>query len=247
MYRAPPSIVPPGSNSRPGPALRSRGPIASQADGNRLFDPVQIGWLPPATRDDLDPDGADPLAPAADDMGAQGLTLRRWQGVDAVLLHGLLDDRALWAHLPEPFPEPFTIEVAHRMIEAANLLDHHEVRAVIVKNTPAGQVRLDYGHGAEVSPTERPEGELSYWLGRAHWGKGLGRALVAGTVTRAFANAPGLLRLVAKVRPENVASRRILEAAGFVRVSPPAERGFPDWDWFALRRQDWAGAADQSL
>lgn len=251
MYRAPLAIALHGSNHRPTEVLRSRGtvPVARAAapGGPRLFDPVQIGWLDPAMRDDLDPGNADPLAPAADGMNAQNISLRFWQPADAAQLRALLDDPAVWVHLPEAFPAPLCETTARQMIDAANLADHHQVRAVLLAGQPVGQVRLDYGLQATPEPLpEHPEAEISYWLGRARWGKGLGRAMVTGTVARAFTNAPGLLRLVAKVRPENAPSRRILEHAGFKRVAPPARRGFGDWHWFGLRRQHWARAA-QSL
>lgn len=250
MYRAPLAIVPRGSNQRPAPALRSRGPVPFIPRGAaRLFDPVQIGWLDRTLRDDLDPDNADPLAAAADGLTGHSIALRPWYPDDAAVLRALLDDPAVWQHLPDVYPDPLCEKQALQMIVAANLADHHQVRAVMLADKPVGQVRLEYGlnHGSEAPPPhERPEAEISYWLGRAHWGKGLGRALVAGTVDRAFANAPGLLRLVAKVRAENVPSRRILESAGFVRIAPPRGRGFADWHWFGLRRQHWARAA-QSL
>jgi len=248
MYRVQNSIVVRGNNMRPAPALRSRGPVATPARGERLFDPIQIGWLASETLDDLDLDNADPLAPGADSLAARGMTLRPWRLHDAEQLRALLDDPVVWEHLPEPFPKPLCTETALQMIAMSNLLDHHQVRAVIQAGQPIGQIRLNYGPrpdtdtvtGQTSAPSMHPEAEISYWLGRARWGKGLGRALVAGAVARAFANAPGLLRLIAKVRPENAASRRILEAAGFSRITPPAGRGFAAWNWFGLRRQHWA-------
>ncbi|KPQ07210.1 MAG: acetyltransferase [Rhodobacteraceae bacterium HLUCCA12] len=240
MYRHAPTPPKPGRNAPGTPARRSDG-MAGQGrvpDGQGLFDPVQIAWLAPGVVDDLDPANADLLAPGetsyADPLGERGVTLRPWHPADAQAMRGLLDDRALWTHLPEPFPEPMDLDTAQQMIAAANGGDHHVVRAVCADGRPVGQVRLAYGHTAEAVA----EAEISYWLGRDAWGKGLGRALVAAAADRAFANAPGLLRLVAKVRPDNTASRRCLEAAGFAPIAPPEPDQFPDWAWFGLRRQD---------
>jgi len=248
MYRAPLAIAPRGSNLRLAPVLRSHGPAVAAdkgagISGAQVFDPVQIGWLDPDTRDDLDPDNADPLPPVADSLRGQNITLRPWLADDAAQMRALLDDPAVWAHLPEDFPDPLCEDKARQMIDIANLADHHQVRAVVLAGRPVGQIRLDYGlHATPDAPpaSGRPEAEISYWLGRAHWGKGLGRAMVAGTVMRAFANAPGLLRLVAKVRPGNAASSRILQRSGFAPIAPVSGRGFEHWHWFGLRRQHWA-------
>lgn len=249
MYRAPLAIALHGSNQRPAPVLRSGGPLAaSRSNPPRAFDPVQIGWLGGAVRDDLDPDNADPLAPADDSLSALDMALRHWHPRDAAQLRALLDDPAVWAHLPEDFPHALCDRTAGEMIQIANLAGHHQVRAVLLSGQPVGQIRLDYGAQQAATPIpERPEAEISYWLGRARWGKGLGRAMVAGSVMRAFTNAPGLLRLVAKVKPGNTGSRRVLENAGFARIAPPAGRGFGNWNWFGLRRRRWAAARAQSL
>lgn len=249
MYRAPLAIALHGSNQRPAPALRSSGPAASSpSTPPRAFDPVQIGWLGSMVRDDLDPDNADPLAPADDSLRAFDMALRPWHPQDAAQLRALLDDPEVWTHLPEDFPDTLCDRTAGEMIQIANLARHHQVRAVLLSGQPVGQIRLEYDAQQAATPIpERPEAEISYWLGRAGWGKGLGRAMVAGGVTRAFANAPGLLRLVAKVKPGNTGSLRVLENAGFARIAPPAGRGFGAWIWFGLRRRCWALARAQSL
>lgn len=233
MYRVPPSIHPPQVNTPTEPPLRSAGPSGEPIHGFRMYDPVQIGWLDAGTRDDLDPEAADPFAPCADSAAARGLELRHWRQLDIVQFRRLLDDPDVWVHLPEPYPNPLCVEKARDLIAASNMHDHHDVRAVVFAGLPIGQIRLHYAPG----DTARHDAELSYWLGRAHWSKGFATALVSGAVRRIHANAPGLLRLVAKVRPENLASRRVLEKAGFAPIAPPAGRGFADWCWFGLRRQ----------
>jgi [ribosomal protein S5]-alanine N-acetyltransferase len=58
-----------------------------------------------------------------------------------------------------------------------------------------------------------PEVEIGYYLGRRAWGRGLATELAHVFVDRAF-NDLGLTRLVAVVRPENEASKRVLAKAG---------------------------------
>ncbi|MFN3953077.1 MAG: GNAT family N-acetyltransferase [Pararhodobacter sp.] len=209
-------------------------PAGSAADARlRAFDPVQIAWLDAALRDDLDPVLHDPLGalPGPDPLGQHGLALHPWRLADCAAFRALLDDAAVWLHLPEAYPAPLTEALAHDLIVGANTLAHHTVRALWNGAQPVGQVRL------ERAGTPH-EAEISYWLGRAYWGQGLGSALVDGAAARAFGNDPALLRLVAKVHPANHASRRILERAGFVPGTPPDGSAHADWLWLALRRQN---------
>ena len=58
-----------------------------------------------------------------------------------------------------------------------------------------------------------PEVEIGYYLGRRAWGRGLATELAHALVERAFGELE-LPRLVAVVRPENEASKRVLAKAG---------------------------------
>lgn len=207
------------------------------------YDPTAIAWRDSTSRalgarndDILAPvlvsrDGA---AGGADDaLQRAGLVLRPWLPFDLPAYHALLDDPQVWALLPEPYPDPLDLESARLLITTANTLPGNAVRALTRDGQPIGQLRLEWAAGKP-----RHEAELSYWLGRAHWGGGAGSAMVAGAVARAFGNDPGLLRLTARVHPDNPASARALQKAGFSELAaPPAGRGVAGWRWFALRRQ----------
>jgi RimJ/RimL family protein N-acetyltransferase len=169
------------------------------------FDPAQAGWV-------VDPPGGfvDDAAPEAAGLsGRAPLSFRSWTTSDLPVFRALLDDPAVWAHLPEPYPAPLTAALAADLI-ALSALPHHRVCAILWHGTPVGQVRLDdSGSGAA------DEAELSYWLGRAHWGRGIGTRAVRRAVAEAFADRPDLTRLTARVRPANTASARILADCGF--------------------------------
>jgi RimJ/RimL family protein N-acetyltransferase len=211
---------------------RSTGPLPPAADA--AYDPAQIAWIDPGRPDDIDPDGDDPLAPlAADAAIRRGLTLRPWGPGDLDRFRALLDDARVWVHLPEPYPAPLDAAQASALIHLANRLDTHIVRAAVCDGAPVGQVRLDLTAGPGTA-------EISYWLGAAHWGKGLGGTLVAAAARRALSRVPGLVRLTAKVHPDNPASARVLAKAGFQPCAAPG-RAFADWTWLHLRRQ-WLAA-----
>jgi RimJ/RimL family protein N-acetyltransferase len=55
--------------------------------------------------------------------------------------------------------------------------------------------------------------ELGYYLGRPAWGRGLATELARALVAHGF-DELGLERIVAVVRPDNAASRRVLAKAG---------------------------------
>lgn len=61
--------------------------------------------------------------------------------------------------------------------------------------------------------------EVSYWLGRAHWGKGIATAALAALL-REETRRP----LFARVAADNAASLRVLEKCGFVALR--RERAF---------------------
>jgi RimJ/RimL family protein N-acetyltransferase len=208
---------------------RGAGPRPQTEAAATAFDPVQIAWLDPARPDDLDPDSDDPLAPLIEDAAhRRGLVFRPWRAADRAAFRALLDDPRVWAYLPEPYPDPLDDAGAAALIDLANRLDSHVVRAVVRHGQPLGQVRLERGAPGVA--------ELSYWLGAAHWGRGIGSAVVAAAAARAFARLPGLVRLTAKVHPDNPASARLLIKAGFRPCAPP-DGAFADWRWFHLRRQ----------
>jgi RimJ/RimL family protein N-acetyltransferase len=83
-------------------------------------------------------------------------------------------------------------------------------RAIVVDGEVAGTI------GSWGDPGER---EVTYWIGRAHWGKG-----IATCALRAFLMVDPARPLHARVAYDNVASRRVLEKCGFSVIG--TERGF---------------------
>jgi RimJ/RimL family protein N-acetyltransferase len=67
-------------------------------------------------------------------------------------------------------------------------------------------------------PDER---EVTYWIGRSHWGKG-----IATGALYAFLAVDPSRPLHARVAYDNVASRRVLEKCGFRVIA--TERGFAE-------------------
>jgi RimJ/RimL family protein N-acetyltransferase len=85
-------------------------------------------------------------------------------------------------------------------------------KAIVVDGEVAGTI------GSWGPPEER---EITYWIGRAYWGRGIATAAL-----EAFLAVETRRPLHARVAADNVASRRVLEKCGFRVVG--SERGFAE-------------------
>lgn len=85
-------------------------------------------------------------------------------------------------------------------------------RAIVVDGAVVGTI------GSWGGPEER---ELTYWIGRDHWGKG-----VATAALQAFLALDPTRPLHARVAADNVTSRRVLEKCGFRVVG--TDRGYAE-------------------
>lgn len=178
------------------------------------FDPVQIGWVAMQAGETKNRSGwRDPQTPLSWRAGRleNRFHLRKWRDTDAATYRKLLNDPAVWQYMPEAWPGEITEDMARDLLAISTSASHHEVWAVQRGAVSVGQVRLAFGNlGANPQ-----EAEISYWLGRAYWGQGIGKSLIPMTTRRAFEDHPELQRITAIVHPDNTASARILEDAAY--------------------------------
>lgn len=202
------------------------------------FDPAQIGWVVAGCEDDIDLPNRVPTRQARAALERarmqvarqKELTLRAWDMPDAQVYAELLSDPNVWTYLYEEYPGAIDAEMAQTLIDLANARNAHEVRAVLHKGVPVGQVRLEFS----MEPDTRDTAELSYWLGRAHWGQGLGSIFVAAYTRDSFAAHPQITHITARVHRHNPASARVLTKSGYAALG--ADPGMPDWDLFRISR-----------
>jgi RimJ/RimL family protein N-acetyltransferase len=105
-------------------------------------------------------------------------------------------------------------------------------RAIVVDGDVAGTI------GSWGDPDER---EITYWVGRAYWGKG-----IATGALNAFLAIEQSRPLHARVAYDNVASHRVLEKCGFRVIA--TDRGFAqarsaEIEEFVLRLDEPGSAA----
>jgi RimJ/RimL family protein N-acetyltransferase len=126
-------------------------------------------------------------------------------------------------------------DTARALIALSTEGAHHKVRVATQGGQPVGQVRLEYGATPET-------GEVSYWLGAAHRGRGLGRQMVRRFLDRLAVRRPQITRITARVHPQNHASQRLLLACGFAPCDrdtlglAPRGRDRGDWLGFVFAR-----------
>ena len=199
------------------------------------YDPVQIGIVPADCEDDIADDLAHtrrglpvpttfdaPKPPGRIAELHQRYRLRRWASTDRETFVALLNDPAVWRYLPEPFPDPLTAETAAGPIELSNTSAHHDVMAIDVDGIVVGQVRLLLdGGGAEANG-----GEISYWLGKAHWGRGIASDVVELFTYHCFQQRPNLQSIVAHAHKDNHPSARALNKSRYRPVTQADSSGF---------------------
>jgi RimJ/RimL family protein N-acetyltransferase len=193
------------------------------------WDPVQDGWVALGAPDELAPASRAQPAPQL----APKLRLRPWRDEDAPRLARLLNDPQVWDFLPEDWPGEMTEDMAADLIAIARAAQHQQVQAIEADGVPVGQMRLLRGRGA-AGPGEA---EIGYWLGRAHWGRGLASAAVAMATRSALSGPEAPRALVARVHEANRASARVLEKCGFTPAGPD-----PDMPGWTRYRRDTAQA-----
>lgn len=135
--------------------------------------------------------------------------LRRWRGEDLEALLRHANDVRVSRGTSDRFPFPYTrqdgeVFLAGRVVDLSD-----PVFAIEIGGEACGGIGIRPGAG------ERRHGaELGYWLGHAHWGRGLMTRVVA-TYAPWVMDRLSLLRLQATVLDINPASARVLLKNGF--------------------------------
>jgi len=148
--------------------------------------------------------------PAGLVLRGEGFVLRPWRTDDAASLATNADNRNVWSNLRTRFPRPYTPDAARLWISRCISGRERGLQlAIDVDGLAVGGIAVEL-----VTANAPRTGEIGYWLGEAHWGRGIGGAAVRLVCPLAFERLR-LDRLRAVVRDSNVASLRILERSGF--------------------------------
>ena len=136
-------------------------------------------------------------------------TVRSWQPGDENSLPEHANNRAVWLNLRDQFPHPYAPDDARQWITSV-VGRHPETNWTIdVAGEAVG------GIGVRLhNDIERGTAEIGYWLGEAHWGRGITTTALRTVTAYAFGQFD-LLRIYAVPFVRNAASVRVLEKAGY--------------------------------
>lgn len=178
------------------------------------------------------------------DRTTERLHLRRFRHDDARDLAREANHPEVARSLRDRFPHPYTLADARAWIARAAPESPPTTLAIARREDD----RLIGGIGVErLADVARLTGEVGYWLGPDHWGRGYAREALAAFAAYVF-DTFDFERLEAWCFAPNLASRRVLEACGF-RLEGIARRNVVkdgsvlDSCLYALLRGETAAAA----
>jgi len=145
-----------------------------------------------------------------------GCVLREWRETDVASLARHANNRNVSRFLLDRFPFPYTERDARDWIATATALApaHGVHLAIEIDGEAAGGIGAAFGDGDAHATAA-----IGYWIGEAHWGRGIATAAVRAFAEHVLAEH-AIERLEATVFANNPASMRVLAKAGFVREIP---------------------------
>lgn len=137
--------------------------------------------------------------------------LRPWRLEDETDLVQGANDPAIAANLRDAFPSPYTLADAQWFL--GDCLARHGQGCLFYAIQAEGRVVGSISVAVQTDVYRR-SAELGYWLARPYWGQGIMTQAVKQICREAF-DRFDILRIYAEPFAHNLASRRVLEKAGF--------------------------------
>jgi [ribosomal protein S5]-alanine N-acetyltransferase len=137
-------------------------------------------------------------------------TVRPFIAADATSVASVANDRRIWLELRDLFPHPYSFADAEAYIGRVASIDPPHALAIVVDGNTVGSVGLEF-----MGDVNRRSAEIGYWLGTPYWGRGIATEALSLVTDWAF-DAHRLLRIFAQPFASNLASRRVLEKAGYL-------------------------------
>jgi RimJ/RimL family protein N-acetyltransferase len=165
--------------------------------------------------------------------------IRPWRAGDLRSLVANANSRKVWLNLRDVFPHPYREADGRLWLDYAAALDPITDFAVEHEGNAIGGVGVRPG-----IDVDRASAEIGYWLGEAHWGRGLGTAAVHDITTYVFNAFRDVNRVFALPFARNAGSIRVLEKNRFRREGLLVEAVIKDGRYenqlvYAVTRTEW--------
>lgn len=137
--------------------------------------------------------------------------IREWKLEDKDKLAEMLNNKNILNNLRDGLPYPYTVNDAENFIASMLSADKSKTFsfAITVNNIAIGSIgvfRCDNIHSQTA--------EMGYYVGEPYWGKGFATSAVKQVCKYIFDNTD-IIRIFAEPFTYNIASRHVLEKAGF--------------------------------
>jgi RimJ/RimL family protein N-acetyltransferase len=129
--------------------------------------------------------------------------LRALVPADAPSLRAHADDEAVWRTLFDGFPRPYTLADAQTWCGDSRPALFGLVWGIEVDGEIAGWLRCN--------------AEVGYWVGQAHWRRGVASDALALVTAGAWARLPEVTRLYAPIFASNEASQAVARKCGYAK------------------------------
>jgi RimJ/RimL family protein N-acetyltransferase len=135
--------------------------------------------------------------------------IRPWVQTDLDSLVRYANNRNIWLQLRDRFPHPYTRESGRAWLREASSTTPTTSFAITVDAEAVGGIGV-----VLQDDVDRVSAEIGYWLCEPLWGRGIMTAALNRFTDWSF-EAFDLTRIFALPFARNVASRRVLEKAGY--------------------------------
>lgn len=139
--------------------------------------------------------------------------LRPLKMEDAYSIAYNADNQNIWNNVRDYFPHPYSVQDAMDFISFVTEKPSVQDFAIVVEGEAVGC--LGYIPGSDV---ERISAEVGFWIGEDYWNRGVMSSAVKELINYVFDNTE-IVRLFAVVFEGNFASMKVLEKAGFKKLT----------------------------
>lgn len=136
--------------------------------------------------------------------------LRKWKYSDLDRLVKYANNKLIADRLMDHFPHPYTTEDGKKFIVENMAPNPPNVLAIAVEEGIIGAIGIHI-----QKDIMRKNAELGYWLAEEYWGQGITTQAIKRMVDYAFKHFD-ISRIYARPMGTNIASKKVLEKAGFI-------------------------------